>query len=204
MTTIKLTIEFETAVHHGSGYGLYGVVDRATLRDEAGMPYLAGSAIKGKFRHTAIRLLRAEGKPVCSTPEQAGVCRKDKACAACLAFGSSRLPGGVIFRDAYPCEPERSVLKHEISAGRSAVLRGGSDVRTSTAIDRATRTVLPEHLFSTETIPALVRFEAEIEAPEGSVELLRDCAKLMNNFGGDSARGLGRCSFRFPPEGGSL
>jgi len=197
---MKLVIEFETAVHHGSGYGLAGVVDRAILRDDEGIPYLAGSAIKGKFRHTAIRLLRGKGERVCGTPEHAGVCRRTNLCAACVVFGSTRHPGEAIFRDAYPCEPERSILKRQIAASRSPVLPGDSDVRASTAIDRRSCTVMPEHLFSTETIPPLVRFESDIDTPDASTGLLTECAKLMNYFGGDAARGLGRCAFRFPEE----
>ena len=198
---LKLIIEFQTAVHHGSGYGLSGVVDRGALRDDEGMPYLAGSAIKGKFRHTATRVVRADGDRVCGTPEYPALCRGGNACAVCVVFGSSRLPGAAIFGDAYPCEPERSILKLQIAGSRSAVLPGGSDVRASTAIDRKSGTVLPEHLFSTETIPALVRFESDIEAPEGSVDLIRECFKLIGRFGGDGARGLGWCTFRLG-EGG--
>jgi CRISPR/Cas system CSM-associated protein Csm3 (group 7 of RAMP superfamily) len=193
---LKLIIEFQTAVHHGSGYGLSGVVDRGALRDGEGMPYLAGSAIKGKFRHTAIRVVRANGDRVCGTPEYPALCRAGKACAVCAAFGSSRLPGAAVFGDAYPCEPERGILRLQIAGNRSAVLSGGSDVRSSTAIDRRSGTVLPEHLFSTETIPSLVRFESDIDVPEGSVKLFHECVKLIGRFGGDASRGLGWCTFQ--------
>ena len=65
---LKLIVEFQTAVHHGSGYGLAGVVDRGALRDDEGMPYLAGSGLKGKFRAAVARLIRADQGEPCGPP----------------------------------------------------------------------------------------------------------------------------------------
>ena len=49
MLNRQLIIDFESALHHGSGYGLAGLVDRPFLRDGKQMPYLSGAALKGKF-----------------------------------------------------------------------------------------------------------------------------------------------------------
>src|SRR5689334_21675621 len=99
--TLKLSIEFTAAVHHGSGFGLAGVVDRAALRDRQGIPYLTGSAIKGKFRWAALRILRSLGKLACGPPERE-TCKAAPWCGLCRVFGSPMKPGGAIFADAYP------------------------------------------------------------------------------------------------------
>src|ERR1017187_1829183 len=146
--TLILIIEFETAMHHGSGFGLAGVVDRAALRDSRGIPYLTGSAIKGKFRYAALRILRSRGEQPCGPPGQE-FCKAEPWCALCRIFGSPMKPGTAVFEDAYPCEV--GLIADAIAGERFAAVAPGSEVRTTTAIDRHFRTVRPAHLFSTET-----------------------------------------------------
>ena len=192
--TLKLTIEFDTALHHGNGFGLAGVVDRAALRDARGVPYLAGSAIKGKFRWAALRILRSEDKAACGPPERE-FCKAPPWCGLCRVFGSPMRPGGAIFEDAHPTE--RALLETVIAQRRSAVELPDSTVRTTTAIDRHRRTVKPQHLFSTETIANFVRFEGRIDGQicQEDLTLMRHCAMLLTHFGADSSRGLGLCQY---------
>jgi len=72
-----------------------------------------------------------------------------------------------------------------------------AQVRTTTAIDRHSRTVRRENLFSTETIARFVRFKGTIrgELEEEDVTLLRQCSRVLTHFGSDSSRGLGFCRF---------
>ena len=191
---LKLAIDFETALHHGSGFGLSGVVDRAALRDSRGIPYLTGSAIKGKFRYAASRILRSRGQRLCGPPGKE-LCRTDPWCALCRVFGSSMKPGAAAFDDAYPCGA--ALLSDVAEGGRFAAVSPDAEVRTTTAIDRHFRTVRPAHLFSTETITSFRRFESAISGPLSADDaaLLRDCARLMTHFGADSSRGLGLCSY---------
>jgi CRISPR/Cas system CSM-associated protein Csm3 (group 7 of RAMP superfamily) len=192
--TLKLAIEFETAMHHGSGFGLAGVVDRAALRDSRGIPYLTGSAIKGKFRYAALRVLRSRGEAPCGPPGQE-FCKTEPWCALCRIFGSPMKPGAAVFEDAYPCEA--GLLADAIANERFAAVAPGSEVRTTTAIDRRFRTVRPAHLFSTEIIASFSRFESRIGGPlaAADVELLRDCARVLTHFGAASSRGLGLCRY---------
>jgi CRISPR/Cas system CSM-associated protein Csm3 (group 7 of RAMP superfamily) len=196
--TRTLVIEFHTALHHGSGYGLAGLVDRAIVRDSRRLPYLAGSALKGWFRFAALRLLRNDG-------ENRPVCLPDKPCAAdpcllCTVFGSARQRGCALFEDAFPALPERSVLA-EFGSG-SGVLPGVTDGRASVALDRGRGVARRNHLFSTETVPPLVRFEGEIRGDLTKVqeELLQDCTQLLTHFGAGGARGLGFCAYKLGPE----
>lgn len=191
---LRLVITFETAMHHGSGFGLAGVVDRAALRDPHGVPYLTGSAIKGKFRYAALRILRSSGDRPCGPPGSE-FCKSEPWCALCRVFGSPMKPGAALFEDAYP--RDLALFSAVTSGGRFAVQSPDGEVRTTTAIDRHRRTVRPQHLFSTETVTGSLRFESGIGgrlSPE-DVELLRHCAMLLAHFGADSSRGLGFCRY---------
>ena len=194
---LTLTIEFETASHHGNGLGLAGIVDRALLRDQDGMPYLAGSALKGKFRYVGLLILRAGPEAALYPRHAEHACSSAEACILCRIFGSRGQPGAAIFNNAFPMDHEKRLIESLAGISSSTFLSGGSEIRTSTAIDRARRTVLAEHLFSTEILPSFIRFRCDIGGaltPE-QVEFLTRCAKLLNCFGGGSARGAGICRF---------
>jgi CRISPR/Cas system CSM-associated protein Csm3 (group 7 of RAMP superfamily) len=186
MQTRLLTLDFSTALHHGSGTGLVGIVDRAILRDSAGMPYLAGSALKGKFRFAAQQVLDSSCE-FCNKP----------ACRSCRLFGTPRRESTVLFDDAYPPEPLLGILKSQLELSGKQVLRGATDVRAGAGIDRRRRIVETYHLFSTETLPPSFFFEGRIRGPldDEQEKLLHQCALVLTHFGADSARGLGRCRF---------
>lgn len=198
-----LRIEFEDACHHGSGFGKAGCADRTVLRDGAGMPYLAGSAIKGRLRHAAVRVLlaRKAGK-VCQYGDAKGACTGEEPCPVCRLFGSPVRAGGLRFGDAYPTGDVELVLRSIQQAGRGAGLPGDSTVRTSTAVDRRRGVVKEQLLFSTETLPAGLVFEGavsgEMEAEEE--RLLREACRVLTHFGADGARGLGRCTWKLREE----
>jgi CRISPR/Cas system CSM-associated protein Csm3 (group 7 of RAMP superfamily) len=101
-------------------------------------------------------------------------------------------PGAAVFEDAYPCE---AGLLADAIGERFAAVSPDSEVRTTTAIDRHFRTVRPAHLFSTETIANVSRFESRIAGSLTAEEaaLLRQCARVLTHFGADSSRGLGSC-----------
>ena len=190
MSKRRLVLEFEGAVHHGSGLGLAGLVDRPFLRDAKGMPYLSGAAIKGKFRWAALRLLKSqEITPLCG--QVAGqFCRRNP-CQLCRIFGSPREAGKAFFEDAYPVEEQQDILDLAKVPGRTA----GMTVRSTTGIDRVRRVVKRYHLFTTETAPPMT-FSANIEGTlDDDWGLLENCAKILTHFGADGARGLGECRY---------
>jgi len=197
---LQLTIEFKTPAHHGSGFGLAGVVDRAVLRSGDGTPYLAGSAIKGKFRFAMLQLLEARREPWCGPPK-ARWCREAPWCSLCGIFGSPMNPGSAVFEDAFPEETARRVLYAQMEGHASSFHAGGTNIRASTAIDRKRRTVRPQHLFTTETVSAVVRFEGAIDGIQNGAHtrLLGECCKLLTTFGAGGARGLGFCRYEITP-----
>lgn len=195
MTTRTLTVAFSSALHHGSGFGRGGLVDRTILRDAARLPYLAGSSIKGRFRHAVLRVLLALGEKACQHGDHLAICKEAPYCALCELFGSPFRQGGLIFTDAR-LEATTARIFEAILVGS-----GGTPldafVRSSTAIDRELRTVRPQMLFTTEALPPGLTFSGRILGEAGGNEsLLQDACKVLTHFGADGARGLGRCEYK--------
>ena len=145
MTSRTLTIAFSTALHHGSGFGRGGLVDRTILRDAAGLPYLAGSSIKGRFRHAVLRILLAQGEKACQPGDHVDVCKEEPYCALCELFGSPFRQGGLTFTDAR-LDGVTARIFEEILMGSGSAPRDAM-VRSSTAIDRELRTA-PSALYN--------------------------------------------------------
>jgi CRISPR/Cas system CSM-associated protein Csm3 (group 7 of RAMP superfamily) len=195
VTSRTLTIAFSSALHHGSGFGRGGLVDRTILRDAARLPYLAGSSIKGRFRHAVLRVLLARGEKACQVGDHLAVCKEEPYCALCELFGSTFRQGGLIFTDAR-LDATTARLFEEILAG-SVGTPLDTIVRSSTAIDRESRTVRPHFLFTSETLPPGLTFSGRILGEAGSRESsLQDACKVLTHFGADGARGLGHCEYK--------
>ncbi|MBZ5534275.1 MAG: hypothetical protein LAO20_22855 [Acidobacteriia bacterium] len=190
-------IRFSAAFHHGSGFGIAGLLDRAVLRDSRGMPYLAGSAIKGKFRHAMLRLLLSAGEQPCHYGDDPGKCSP---CALCSIFGSRLKPGVLSFSDAFPSESLQAPLTALHKASR--VFPGDSHVRPGIGLDRGLGTTRRHLLFSTETLPASLVFRGTIRGDLGDnlEELLLESSRILNHFGSGSSHGLGACEYRFVEE----
>jgi len=108
-----------------------------------------------------------------------------------------------LFEDAFPAFPERTVIDtaiHRLGSEQS-FLKGGTEMRASIAMERPRAVVRRNHLFSTETVPPLVRFQGEIRGDLTAAEdqLLLECAAVMTHFGASGARGLGLCEYKIQP-----
>jgi len=195
MTGRILTVRFESALHHGSGFGLSGLVDRAVLRDGKDVPYLAGSAIKGKLRHATLRVLLSEGQSACRTGDTGVWCEEPNVCGLCELFGSPRHTGDLLFTDAYPEEETKRLLQELARLPRMNGLHRDSAIRARSSIGRKVGTTREGFLYSTEVLPEHIHFESRIWGDIGSrLELLRKACRVVTHFGSDSARGLGRCT----------
>jgi CRISPR/Cas system CSM-associated protein Csm3 (group 7 of RAMP superfamily) len=201
----KLNIEFETAAHPGSGAGLAGIIDRTVLRDHAGIPYLAGSGIKGKLRYAARRLLASgfpeNEKSPCQTPDSALPCEANL-CLICQIFGSPLTQGSVFFSDAYPMDPESGIIWLSRESPGRHTLGGAIGVRATAALDRSRRTARKNHLFTSEVLSPIVRFESRLEGDVAPfAAFLRACCAISDTFGAGSSRGMGFCAFTLSAEG---
>lgn len=188
-------IEAVTPLHIGSGKPDLdiGDVDMPVLRAPDGQPYIPGSSLKGRTRAEAERLAKSAGMEVCTPPAVDNMCgtlkrRPEEFCIACKIFGTAgriSVASKVKFRDAYPLKPVGEMLQ-----------------RTGTAIDRSTGTVSRGALYSTEAVPAGVKFGLEIVAenlqPE-ELRLLKAALKSVEDsaLGGSSSRGFGKVAFHF-------
>lgn len=176
--------------HIGSGYAYAGRIDHALLKMADGLPYLPGSALKGKFRHAAREVAYALDIQICKRE-----CLPENPCAHCRMFGSRFLRGGLTFSDAR-CEVRENPVLGIVSDGAARMW----EERSGVAIDRRTRVAFPRHLFQTEAAPEGLIFKGTIESPfeDDAVEtsLLRAAVRSIAFFGGDSSRGLGACRCR--------
>lgn len=187
-------IEAVTPLHIGSGKPDLdiGDVDMPVLRAPDGQPYIPGSSLKGRTRAEAERLAKSAGMEVCTPPAVDNMCgtlkRREEFCVACRIFGTAgriSVASKVKFRDAYPLKPVGEMLQ-----------------RTGTAIDRSTGTVSRGALYSTEAVPAGVKFGLEIVAENLQTEelrLLKAALKSVEDsaLGGSSSRGFGKVAFHF-------
>jgi CRISPR/Cas system CSM-associated protein Csm3 (group 7 of RAMP superfamily) len=191
----RLEIRFQEPFHHGSGFGIAGLVDRAVLRDSEGTPYLSGSAVKGKFRHAALRLLLSKVQPACEYGDNPRSCEP---CPLCLIFGSRVRPGALLFSDAWPNDEQRNVLR--VLHRTTALISPESHVRPGVSLDRGLGTARNQLLFSSETLPAFLVFQSTISgdlADSRLEELLKESSQVLTHFGAGSSRGLGHCQYRF-------
>lgn len=193
--TLKITLQ--SGLHHGSGFGTSGLVDRAVLRDSSGIPYLAASAIKGKLRHSALRVLLSEELPACQTGDAPVWCNDADPCSLCRAFGSPRREGDLWFTDAYPIGETRQLLADLAELSRPNGMFRDSAVRARTSMDRKLGTVRSRLLYTTEVLPEFLVLTAEIRGYTAPHEaLLQKACTLITHIGADSARGLGHCTIR--------
>jgi len=200
-TILRLELEFSSDLHHGTGDGIAGILDRAFCRDSEGVPYLMASAIKGKLRFGALRFLRSTEDPgLACRPEDGQPCG-GSSCLFCQIFGSPRVTGQAIFEDAYP--RDRAWFREVAARSGTMLWSGPAQMRATAAMSRAWQRAEPRHLFTTETMPAHLEFSASIRGnlTERQVRILRQSAAILNHFGGDSARGLGFCTYRIEEAG---
>jgi len=96
MTTIEVTLTFQTPLNIGSGAQQGTLADRAIIKDHKGWPYVPASAFKGRLRHTVEQIAAALNARVCVTHKE--MCPIDgDFCPVCRIFGSPWLPGRLRF-----------------------------------------------------------------------------------------------------------
>lgn len=197
MTKRTIEVTFHSAFHHGSGYGLAGVVDRAVLRDSRGTPFLSGAALKGKLRHAALRVLLAREEPACPYADDEGaVCKGPDRCLLCRLFGSPLFSGRLIFGDAYPAGESKAVIE-ALSVRKEGIYHRDSSIRFGIGMSRSTGRVAPQLLFSSETLPESLVFSAPLygDLAAEEEEIIDGACRVLTHFGAGGSRGLGQCTF---------
>ncbi len=106
---IEVTVEFEGAFNIGSGAGGSSFAKRPLLRDWRGLPYIPGSSLKGRLRHTCKQIAEGLDIPTCNEPQADKMCpngpTEGDLCAVCRIFGSAGTPSPLAFTDLMLVEP---------------------------------------------------------------------------------------------------
>ena len=208
---LSYCIAWEGRWHVGSGYRST-TADRLQRRRDAedGAPFVPGSQMKGVLRHQCERLALAFGLEVVGP--HAGTESGDRSLvnhfvplaesdlAVDRLFGSRRQGECLFVTNAVPVSSEAND-------------RNESTVRTRTAIDRVTGTVMEQHLFTTELAEGDIDLAGQIRARHPAGVLTQDDGGFpyeyallvagllsLDALGGDKGAGLGRCEVSAVPD----
>ena len=210
-------------VHIGTGMGFAKMVDDLTARagpargGGARLPYIPGSAVKGKVRSRCEALAQTLELRVCTAPtarpeqETRGERRcKRRLCVICGLFGSPYAAGPLHFSDALLTKEWQRAgtrLGRDLGTGREMTDPFAlTAVRTGNQIERATHTVEPDFLFSLEHTADDLQFEGSIVGqitprPINGLNLTLPLEgwlfvvglQAVDKVGGLRSRGWGRC-----------
>lgn len=220
MATIKARIEIdpvtillESALHAGAGYRR-GMIDKAVMRDGRGQVYLPGSSLKGKVREACEWIATSQGLACCLPPDPKGVCGH---CIVCRIFGA---PGGwqdettsLYWDNAYlTSEWQKAAGNKKENKDKDQLKLSYS--RTHVGISRS-RGVAHEGLlfsgeFSAEGLSLQTRLNGclsltpilEEQGRYYELILLVAGLKLVDEVGGNTSRGAGRCHITLPQQMG--
>jgi CRISPR/Cas system CSM-associated protein Csm3 (group 7 of RAMP superfamily) len=208
---LSYRLDFATSLHVGTGMGFTKMVDDTICRAGpalgrgAQLPCVPGSSMKGKVRSRCEALARSLGLRLCEKGER--VC-KQRPCIICRLFGSAYTPGRLRFSDALLTEPwcrlARPEFGHEVETARNPFIL--SSVRMGNKLERATRTVEQDLLFSLEYTADRLQFGGSIQGYLDDRTFAGDSLtlpveawlllvglQLVDKLGGGRSRGLGRC-----------
>lgn len=202
-------IDLYTGLHIGTGVGFAKMVDDTVCRagpakgSGVRLPCIPGSSVKGKVKSRCEALANRMDIRICQDRK----CKHDL-CLICRLFGSPYTPGGLYFSDAVLIQEWQNIAKpHNGQTVQNPFEL--SIVRTGNKVERATRTVEPEFLFSHEQTADGLRFEGSIigevnarSQNDISTELPLEIWMLVvgmqsvDKIGGLRSRGSGRCRIR--------
>ncbi len=107
---IEITVTFEGAFNIGAGSMGGSFASRPLLLDWRGLPFIPGSSLKGRLRHTCKQLAGGLDLETCGEPLAEAMCPNgpiaDGYCSVCRLFGSIGRPSPLIFTDLLLVEPE--------------------------------------------------------------------------------------------------
>jgi CRISPR/Cas system CSM-associated protein Csm3 (group 7 of RAMP superfamily) len=213
MTRIELNyrIHLLTPLHIGTGIGLAKMVDDTVVRAGTAkgsgvrLPCIPGSSTKGKARFRCEALANTLGLCICGERK----CKRNP-CIICRIFGSPYVSGHLHFSDALLVEEWQSVGRPLDDDGTSnAGVRDPfslATIRSGNKLERATRAVAPNFLFTFEYTAEDLKYDGTVEGQvcTRTIEglelplplegwLLVVGLQTIDKIGGLRSRGLGRC-----------
>lgn len=217
-------IETKGPLHVGTGHGAVGL-HRTMLRDHLGVPYIPGSAIKGRARYSAMRICAWMGLPVIKdavghargSVERSPNGPYGKRDVLTRIFGCAWARATLRFSDARTDPP--SVDDSPMCTPDSRLLRqrayGLRELRTGAARSRLLGTVSNGRLYQMEVAPPGLIFQGEIRGYLDGDEPA-DCGKLVDypleslvlwlalhlmvedGIGGNKSAGSGKLAWAMP------
>ena len=200
---LQIHISFTSPFIIGSGFGIAGIIDSATIKDNNNIVFIPGSSVKGRIRSEFKKVLESLGEPTCNSiiANRPEVCKSDDikdACAMCRIFGSEFHEGRLFFEDAVMDSKTLELFSRIVKNRSLPVLQ--SSIRTGTRLDRYRRTVDEGALFTFEGVNPQVAFTSFISGSsyvsDDEYSLFKGTIEAITHFGGNKARGMGRCNIR--------
>ncbi|NLX99914.1 MAG: hypothetical protein GXY83_27770 [Rhodopirellula sp.] len=200
------TIAWETRWHVGSGFDS-AAADRLIRRygsekgSRKGPPFVPGSQLKGVLRHQCERLALALGADAVD-PHATSESQQRHLVQHFRPLGESELLVDRLFGSRY--QGECLFVDNALPATEGTQF---TSLRTRTALDRVTGTVLERHLFTTELAEGdnvVLQGHVRARHPPGVLTvfdegvpyeyaLLIAAMLSIDSLGGDKSAGLGRC-----------
>lgn len=195
---IDLTVTFEAPFNVGTGAMAGLPTDRPTITSARDRPYVPGSSLKGRLRHTCEQLLRAlsdDPLAACHAPVPDTMCPLNeywlgRFCPICRIFGSPHRAGPLLFSDlqwtlAGTVDPYTTIRQH-------------------VSIRRSRRVAEPQRLFDIEVFgpQPLTEMAGTINGRlpyadnQALAALLLGGLRMVNALGGGRSAGLGACAIR--------
>ncbi|WEU40290.1 MAG: RAMP superfamily CRISPR-associated protein [Candidatus Odinarchaeum yellowstonii] len=181
---VNIRFKLKSSLHSSGDRKIFGV-DKAVYLDPVdSTPAVPATSFKGLLRRSLESILKSRKIKVCDSPRPDSMCAsRDEACIICRFFGSPIIKSPLIFSDVKIKSP---LIEN----------------RTGIAINRSTRTVLEDHLFTTQIVSG-----KELETSvKGFFEKFDDClvaaallylgVKLIFGIGASASRGLGWIEFK--------
>lgn len=196
---LRYRLVFRSPVGVFTGLGVAGLVDRVVVRDASGLPHIPGSTVKGRLRFFAERVLT-------NAPAEAAELRRHRpdrphckdfahACTVCRLFGNPAIPARLRVGPAVLPAPTADLFRQLLAADPNPVLRPDAELRPGIAVSRRLRSVVPDHLFFDETVPA-VTFEGHLrlakDLRDDEITFLQGVGRLVDALGSRKSAGRGR------------
>ncbi len=168
--TLKYQLKFYDYWHISSGLSAGARLDSTVIKDDDGLPYVAGKIIKGLSR------------------EMAELLGDNLFIATCFGTEGSYM-GKCYFANAIvPSHSARQIKEHHLQDNLY-------DIIASTAVDEKTSMAQDNSLREIEVVVPLV-LDGEIrDIPEQYKEEMSTTLKMIKRMGLNRNRGLGRCEF---------
>ncbi len=197
---LEITLVFATPFNIGTGALAGTTAEKPMIKDAWRVPYVPGSALKGKLRHECERLVRTltgDENAVCRGPQAQGMCPNVRVtggspCPVCRIFGRPGVPASFVFTDLGLLPELRPSLNDRTALQTQS--------RYGVSLSRLRRVAKEDLLYTTEIWvrePEALTFRGWIEGWLADTSDLWQVALLLAGLrslialGGGRSRGLG-------------